>query len=76
MKDDKFNHLSLIVLCGERMKDGKFNHLSFFHQTVQSQHCLSYQYAGRVSNMNLVFGLALHEFSVAQWIERPVFGMP
>ena len=21
--------------------------------------------------MNLVFGLALHEFSVAQWIERP-----
>ena len=21
--------------------------------------------------MNLVYGLALHEFSVAQWIERP-----
>ena len=24
------------------------------------------QYAGRVSDMNLVYGLALHEFSVAQ----------
>ena len=24
-----------------------------------------------MSNMNLVYVLALHEFSVAQWIERP-----
>ena len=26
---------------------------------------------GRVLNMNLEYGLTLHDFSVAQWIERP-----
>ena len=32
---------------------------------------LTWQYAGRMSNMNLVYGLALHEFSVTQRIECP-----
>ena len=46
-------------------------HLSPFHHTLLSQHCLSQQYAGRMSNMNLVYGLTLHEFSVAQADEAP-----
>ena len=40
----------------------KIYHLSFFHHTVQQWHCWSWQYAGCMSNMNLVYGLALSEF--------------
>ena len=36
------------------------------HYTVRHRPCWSLQYAERVSNMNLVYGVALHEFSVAQ----------
>ena len=46
-------------------------HLSFFHHTVWPRHCWSLQFAGRVSNMNLVYGLVLHEFSVAQVDRAP-----
>ena len=49
----------------------KFTIFDFFHHTVRCWHWWSLQYAGHVSNMNLVSGLALNEFSVAQWIERP-----
>ena len=41
-------------------------HLSYFHHTVRHRHCWSLQFAGRVSNMNVGYGLALHEFSEAQ----------
>ena len=47
--------------------------LSFFHHTVRSQHCWSLQYAGCMSNMNLVYGLALREFSVAQVYRAPTW---
>ena len=49
------------------------------HHTVRHRPCWSLQYAERVSNMNLVYGLALHEFSVAQelkWIERAPSPLP
>ena len=46
-------------------------HLSFFHHTVWPRHCWSLQFAGRVLNMNLVYGLALHEFSVVQVDRAP-----
>ena len=49
----------------------KIYDLSFFHCTVRHRHCWSLPYAGRVSNMNLVYGLALHEFSVAQVDRTP-----
>ena len=40
----------------------KIYHLSFFHRTVRSRHCWFQLYAGRVSNMNLlyIYSLALH----------------
>ena len=49
----------------------KIYHLSFFHHTARPRHCWSLQFAGRVSNMNLVYGLALHEFSVAHVDRAP-----
>ena len=61
----------LINSSSHLFTENKIYHLSFFHRTVRSRYCWSKQYAGRGSNMNLVYGLALHEFSVAQWIERP-----
>ena len=36
------------------------------HHTVRHRPCWSLQYAEHVSNMNPIYGLALHEFSVAQ----------
>ena len=47
----------------------KIYHLPFFHHTLRQRRCWSQQYARRVSNMNLVYGFALHESSVA--LERP-----
>ena len=49
----------------------KIYHLSFFHHTARPRHWWSLQFAGRVSNMNLVYGLALHESSVAQVDRAP-----
>ena len=47
--------------------------LSFFHYTVQNQLCWSLQYAGCISNMNLVYALVLHEFPVAQVYTAPTW---
>ena len=41
------------------------------HHTVRHRPCWSLQCAERVSNMNLVYGLALREFSVAQVDRAP-----
>ena len=46
-------------------------HLPFFHHTLRHRHCWSQQFAGRVSNMNLVYGIALHESSVPQVDRAP-----
>ena len=51
--------------------DLKIYHLSLSHTCRQFRHCWSSQYAGRVSYMNLVYGLARHESFVAQWKEHP-----
>ena len=43
----------------------KMFHLSFFHCAGGSRHCSSSMQDASVSNKDLVYGLALHEFSVA-----------
>ena len=42
-----------------------------FQHTLRFRHCWSKQYAGRVPNMNLLYGLVLQELSVTQSRERP-----
>ena len=60
--------LTLFHICFTELK---IYHLWFFHHTVPQQHCWSLQYAGRVSNMNLLYSPAFHEFSVAQVDRAP-----
>ena len=46
-----------------------------YNLVVQHRHCRSLHYAGSVSNINQVYGLSLHEFSVSQVDRAPARSM-